>query len=81
MMSSAISSSLRNPSATAQGRNTAASPTVLIKAAANVGPSFLMALAPSNEAPMDSSANGVVTEAILFSVLVSTAGSVNGSSA
>ena len=81
MMSSAISSSSRNPSATAQGRNTAASPTVLIKAAANVGPSFLMALAPSNEAPMDSSANGVVTEAILFSVLVSTAGSVNGSSA
>ena len=37
-----------------------------------------MALAPSNEAPMDSSANGVVTEAILFNVLVSTAGSVNG---
>ena len=46
-----------------------------------MGTSFLMALAPSKLAPMDSSASGVVTEARLFNVLVATAGRLTGSSA
>ena len=81
IMSSAINSSFRNPSTTATGTNTAASPTVFSRAATSVGTSFLMALAPSKLAPMDSSARGVVTEARLFNVLVATAGRLTGSSA
>ena len=68
-------------SATAQGRKAAARPIVLMKAAATVGPSFLMAFVPSNEAPMESSDSGVVSEAILLMVFVTIWGSVNGSSA
>ena len=81
MISSAINSSLRNPSATATGTNTAARPTVLSSAATSVGTSFLMAFAPSKLAPMDSSASGVVTAARLFSVLVAMVGRLNGSNA
>lgn len=81
MISSATSSSFRKPSATAQGRNTAARPTVLMNAAASVGPSFLMAFVPSNDAPMDRSDSGVVSDAMLLMVLVAICGSVNGNSA
>ena len=81
IMSSATSSSFRKPSATAQGRNTTARPTVLMKAAATVGPSFWMAFVPSNDAPIDKSDSGVVREARLLMVLVIIWGSVNGSSA
>ena len=79
MMSSATSSCWRNPKATAQGMNTSESPTVLIKAAARVGPALRMALAPLKPAPMDSSASGVVSEERLVSVFSAMAGICTGS--
>ena len=52
-----------------------------MNAAASVGPSFLMAFVPSNDAPMDSSDSGVVSDAMLLLVVVAICGSVNGYSA
>lgn len=44
----------------AMGRNIISNSISLQKDAATVGPSFLIALAPSKEAPMERSASGVV---------------------
>lgn len=60
MMSRAISCWSRKPSLTAMGIKIVVSTISLQQAATRVGASFLMALAPSNEAPMESSASGVV---------------------
>ena len=45
------------------------------------GAKLLMAFVPSNDAPMDSSDSGVVSDAMLLMVLVAICGSVNGNSA
>ena len=58
-MTMATSACSRKPMCTAIGRKMTGSRMSLMKAAAQVGPSFLMAFAPSNPAPMLSSAIGV----------------------
>ena len=55
-----MSSCPRKPNLIAMGRNIISNSISLQKDAATVGPSFLIALAPSKEAPMERSASGVV---------------------
>ena len=64
----ATSSSLRNPSMTARGRNTAANPTSFITAAAAAGLTFAKAFLISKVAPIAISPRGVATAPTLDTV-------------